>query len=86
VREQLEWERECGYMREEYRMGYGRDERGRRSPPLSSSRMGPGPGLGLGVVCGAWWGIGGTIGGMFRLRVRVEVRRCLRRGGSESRT
>ena len=42
-----EREREQEYVHREYGMGYDRDERGRRSPLLLGSRMGP-PGSGVG--------------------------------------
>ena len=73
-----EREREREYVRGEYGMGYDRDDRGRRSPPLSGSRMGPSSGSGAGGEgMGGAWRIGGTIGGIFLPpRVRVEV--CLR--------
>lgn len=48
-REQREREREREYVRGEYGMGYDRDGRGRRSPPLGS-RMGSGGGYGRGAV------------------------------------
>ena len=52
-------------------MGYDRDERGQRNPPFLEWVL---RGLGSVGVVGVE-GIGGTIGGMFRLcpRVRVEV-------------
>ena len=43
-REREQREREREYGRGEYGMGYDRDDRGRRSPPMLGSRMGPGPG------------------------------------------
>lgn len=48
-REQREREREREYVRGEYGMGYDRDNRGRRSPPMVGSRAGSG-GYGKGVV------------------------------------
>ena len=61
-----EREREREYVRGEYGMGYDRDDRGRRSPPLSGSRMGPSSGSGAGGEgMGGAWRIGETIGGIF---------------------
>jgi len=71
-RHEIEGERERVRRREHIgervNEGYGRDERGQRSPPLLSWQMGP-------IACRMWearmggvgWGIGGTIGGMLCL-------------------